>query len=163
MMRLAFGLGAAVLAGVVGTSLSAVSACGSSCTDIGCTEAVTVTPEHALGDSGSYEVDFVADGVDMSCTLKVPSTAPAKCTDSRAYVFQEAGRGITFVSVDGKYKSLHVTVLHEGNTIADQTYAVTYQGVEINGHGCGTCDAASETLKVVEASGDGGTPHDAGN
>ena len=157
MWRLVFGLGAAAVAGIVGTSLAELSACGSSCSDVGCIQAVTVTPDHALSDPGHYEVDFVADGVDMSCTLTVPSTAPAKCSDSRAYVSQDKGRGIVFLSVDGKYKSLSVTVLKDGNTLAEQTYAVAYQGVEINGPGCGTCPAASETLKMIERSGDAGS------
>jgi hypothetical protein len=142
------GTAVAVAAGAsLGTaSLGAVSGCGPSCGDIACIEAVTVRPDVILSEAGNYEVDFVADGVATSCTVKVPSTVPAKCTNQRAYVAQPDGHGITFVSLDGEYSSLQVTMLRDGTSIADQTYAPKYDGAELDGPGCGTCPAASERL-----------------
>jgi hypothetical protein len=148
MIRLVSRLAVTTVAAVAGIALAA---CSSSCADAGCVQAVTITLERPLSDPGSYEVDFVADGVTMSCTLTVPSTKPSRCTNSRAFVSQEEGRGIVFLSMDGKFESLSVTVLRDGSTLAEQTYSVAYQGVELNGPGCGTCPAASETLKATES------------
>ncbi len=147
MMRVFVGLGATLVAAVVGSSLSELAAC-SSCGDMGCVQSVTVTPKHPLADPGNYVVDMVADGVTMTCTLTVPSTVPAKCSDSRAYVYQEKANGIEWVSVDGKVKSLSVSIDRGADTIADQTYSVSYQNREQNGPGCGTCPQASETLSL---------------
>lgn len=84
----------------------------------------------------------------MGCSVKVPSTAPAKCTDERAYVYQESGRGILWLSVDGKIKDLSVTITLDDAPFADQTFTPKYEDVELNGPGCGTCPAAGETLTL---------------
>ena len=34
------------------------------------------------------------------------------------------------------------------NGVADQTFLPSYEGVEINGPGCGTCPAAAESLSL---------------
>jgi len=139
------GLGTAVAAGI---PLSAPLPACSSCSDIGCIPNLTITPERPLRDSGEYQVDFVADGETMSCTVKVPSAASPKCTDDRAYVYQERDRGILWLSVDGTHKTVSVTMARDGTPVADQTFLPSYEGVEINGPGCGTCPAAAESLSL---------------
>jgi len=84
----------------------------------------------------SCTTHFDADGKAITCTLTVPSTTPPKCTDSRAYVYQLDGR-IQFLSLDGNYEKVSVTMLHEGTLIADQSFAVKYTNTELNGPGCG--------------------------
>ena len=145
MRPLIFGLAATLLA-VIALSVP-LPAC-SSCADIGCIPNVTITPEHPISEAGQYQVDFVADGENMGCSVKVPNTAPPKCTDERAYVYQESGRGILWLSVDGKIKDLSVTITHDGAPFADQTFSPSYEDVEFNGPGCGTCPAAGETLTL---------------
>lgn len=148
MMRLLFGLSA------LAVSFSGLSGCNSNngCEGVSCRATVSVTPEHPIAASGSYEVDFVADGTKMKCTLTVPSTAPSNCTDERAYVKQESGQGITFMSVDGMYKTLSVTVKHEGETIASQTFSpLDYQNADFTGAGCVSCPSAAKTLSLGNA------------
>jgi hypothetical protein len=116
---------------------------------VSCIAAVTVVPAQPISESGSYEVDFVADGTKMNCTLQVPSTAPAQCSDSRAYVAQEQGKGITFLSVDGMYTTLSVTMKRDGETIAAETFSkLNYENANFTGVGCPSCPAAQVTLTL---------------
>jgi hypothetical protein len=124
-----------------------VPGCGNSCSDIGCIQNLTITPDGTVDDSGKYEARFDADGEAITCTLTVPSTTPPKCTDSHAYVYQNDGR-VRFLSLDGDYKTVSVTLLHEGTVIADESFAPEYTDDELNGSGCGTCLAASATLRI---------------
>lgn len=147
MMRLLFGLS------TLAVSFGGLSGCNSNngCEGVSCVPLVAIVLEHSLSESGSYEIDFVADGTMMKCTIALPSTAPANCTDSRAYVVQKSGQGITSMSVDGTYKTLSVTVKHEGETIASETFSpLHYQSADFTGVGCVSCPSASVTLKVGE-------------
>jgi hypothetical protein len=146
MMRFLFRHSAAL--GVALASLSGSYACTSNnCSDVSCTPIVGVVPETPISESGSYEVDFVADGKKMTCTLKVASTAPAQCSDSRAYVAQTQGKGITLMSVDGMYDTLSVTVKRDGQTIASQTFSsLKYVNADFTGAGCVSCPTAQVTL-----------------
>src|SRR5581483_532925 len=102
MNRFFFGSRAIAVTGLALTSLGGLSACNSTngCTNISCFHTVTVTPVPTLSQSGTYEVDLDADGKTIRCTVDVPSTAPARCTDDAAYVAQEPGKGIVYFSVD---------------------------------------------------------------
>jgi hypothetical protein len=132
---------------VVGWGLSSgVSAC-TDCSDIGCIQNVTVTPEQPISGDGDYEATFVADGKTYTCTLTLPSTGAAKCSNLRAYV-QHDKHGIEWLSLDGDYSKLAVTITRDGTEIANQTFSVKYEGQELNGSGCGECLSAAETLKL---------------
>lgn len=122
------------------------TACGSSCTEIGCLEAATVNFSRPLGQSGAYVVDVSADGTHMKCSIGQSSPRSASCDDPRAYVFIDSGGALTGVSVDGRIQSLAVTVLRDGTQVADGTFQPAYRGVELNGPGCGTCSQATATL-----------------
>jgi hypothetical protein len=122
------------------------TACSSSCTDIGCIEAVTVSFSHPVSQAGAYIVDLGADATHLKCTITLPAHGSASCDDPRAYVFVDSAGALTFASVDGRIKSLAVTVLRDGTEVASGTFQPAYQGVELNGPGCGTCSQATETL-----------------
>jgi hypothetical protein len=122
------------------------TACGSSCTEIGCLEAATVNFSRPLSQSGTYTVEVGADGTHLKCTITLPSRRPSTCSDQRAYVFVDSAGALTGVSVDGHLESLTVTVLRDGRQVADGTFQPSYEGIELNGPGCGTCAQATETL-----------------
>jgi hypothetical protein len=148
MKRLLLGLSAFAT-----SLLGGLCACNSTnaCTGVSCFPTVTIKPEPPISQAGDYEVDFVADGMKMTCTLTVPSTAPADCTDQRAYVAQKSGEGITFMSVDGDstYSTVSVTVKRDGETIAAQTFSsLKYENADFTGAGCPSCPAVSKTLRV---------------
>ncbi|HVW27246.1 MAG TPA: hypothetical protein VHC69_17890 [Polyangiaceae bacterium] len=149
MTRLPFGVSPRSLVAFALTSLGGLGACNSNnaCEGVSCVPTVTVLPGQPLTQSGSWEVDIVADGKKMNCTLKVPSTAPAQCSDSSAYVAQESGKGITYVSVDGMYQTLSVTVKRDGATVAAETFSsLKYETSDFTGVGCISCPAATVTL-----------------
>ena len=153
MTRLPFGVSPRAIAAFVLTSLGGLGACNSNnaCEGVSCVPTITVLPGEPLTEAGSYEVDLVADGQKMKCTLAVPSTAPAQCDDASAYVAQESGKGITYISVDGMYAMLSVTVKRDGATIADQTFASPkYVNSDFTGAGCVSCPAARVTLGSEE-------------
>jgi Fe-S cluster biogenesis protein NfuA len=158
MSRIVHRLGAA--AAVALTSRGSAPGCTSTCNGVGCIQSVTITPEHSLSDPGDYEVDFVADGFTSKCTLTVPSSIPAKCSDERAFVSQQSGRGIAFVSIDGDYKTVTVTILRDGTTVTSRTFSPKYEDIALDG-ACETCPTATETLKLGVGL-DGGTEADAG-
>jgi len=118
------------------------------CSDVGCIQNVTVTPEQPITGDGDYDVTFVGDGKTYHCTLTLPSSVPAKCSNTRAYV-QHDKHSIVFLSLDGDFDELSVTITRDGTDVADQTFPVKYQADKIGGSSCGECLAAGETLKVM--------------
>jgi hypothetical protein len=156
-----FLLGHSAVVSVALASLGGLYACNSNnaCEGVSCIPAVSVIPGQPISESGSYEVDFVADGKKMTCTLQVPSTAPAQCTDSNAYVAQKSGEGITLLSVDGMYNTLSVTVKRDGETVAAQTFSsLKYENTDFTGVGCVSCPQAKVTLSVGGEGPDASTP-----
>jgi hypothetical protein len=146
MKPLVLGFGA--VAAAAGIALSIPLPACSSCTDIGCIPNVTINLEHPLTESGQYQVDFVADDKTMICRVKVPSSTSPDCTDDRVYVYQERGKGILWLSVDGKLKEVSVTITRDDAPVTDQSFSPKYEDTELNGPGCGTCPAAAETLTI---------------
>jgi hypothetical protein len=129
----------------VGLLSTTFTACGPSCADIGCLEAVTVSLDRPLAGSGAYEVDVTADGTPMKCTTTLPGGRSTTCSDSRVHPFVDA-TGLVGMAVDGRIRSLRVTVLRDGAQVADGTFQPVYEGVEVNGPGCGTCALATAEL-----------------
>ena len=118
------------------------------CSDMGCIQNVTVTPEKPITGDGDYDVTLVGDGKTYHCTLTLPSSVPAKCSNVRAYV-QHDKHSIIWLSLDGDFDELSVTVTRDGTQVADQTFPVKYEGEKLSGSSCGECLAAAETLKVM--------------
>jgi hypothetical protein len=56
---------------------------------------------------------------------------------------------IIWLSLDGDFDELSVTVTRDGTQVADQTFPVKYEGEKLSGSSCGECLAAAETLKVM--------------
>src|SRR5947208_3538963 len=110
-MRLLIRVVSLLSTGVALASLGDLSACNSNnaCEGVSCFPAVNVLPKSAIAEAGSYKVSLVADGKLYSCTLRVPSTAPAQCSDNDAYVQQVKGQGIVAISLTGMFKKLSVT------------------------------------------------------
>jgi len=146
---------AAAIVTVASLAAPGLPACGGDCADIGCVQNVTVTPDEPITGDGDYEIDFDAGSKHFHCTLTLPGTAPAHCSDVRAYV-QHDKKSIQWLSLDTDTKTLHVAITRDGAPVADQTFAVDYTGSSLNGIGCGACFAAEVTLTT------GTTPPDAG-
>lgn len=134
------------LSSLVGAGLAACD----DCADMGCIQTVTVRPEVPIAGDGAYDVTFVGDGKTYHCTLTLPSSVPAKCSNSRAYV-QHDEHTIAWLSLDGDFDQLSVTVTRDDAPVADQTFTVKYEGQELNGSGCGECPSATETLRLQPA------------
>jgi hypothetical protein len=147
------------------TSLSGLGACNSNnaCEGVSCFPTITVLPGQPLTEAGNYEVDLVVDSQRMNCTLKVPSTAPPDCDNQSAYVAQQSGKGITYISVDGMFKTFSVTVKRDGITVAAQTFSsLNYVTADFTGAGCASCPAATVTLNGGGPDASAGVSPDAG-
>ena len=118
------------------------------CADVGCIQNVTVRPEQPITGDGAYDVTLVGDGKTYHCTVTLPSSVPAKCSNSRAYV-QHDKHSIVWLSLDGDYDELAVTITRDDTPVADQTFSVKYVPDEPAASSCGQCLAAEETLKVM--------------
>ena len=149
MMRSFLRASVAVAAAISAASLGALPACSSSCADVACVRAVTVTLDGAVTMSGDYEIDFVADGTKMTCTVTLPTKVPAKCDDGRAFVSTGGGDAIDFVSLDGKFDTVSVQIFFNGGIFADQTFTPKYQNIAVGGTSCATCPSASVTLTPI--------------
>lgn len=148
-MRLLIRVVSLLSTGVALASLGALSACNSNnaCEGVSCNPSVVVTPDSPISAAGKYEVELIADGKTFTCTLKIPSTLPAQCSDDAAYVRQEQGQGIVYLSLDGTYKKLAVKVVHDGATVAEQTFtSLKYVNADFTGVGCNGCPTATQTL-----------------
>jgi len=73
--------------------------------------------------------------VERPTPSSLPSSTSPDCTDDRVYVYQERGKGILWLSVDGKLKEVSVTITRDDAPVTDQTFSPKYEDTELNGPG----------------------------
>jgi hypothetical protein len=134
-----------------------VQACGHDCTEMACTPGAEVVFSQALDDSATYVVNVAADGEPISCEVNL--TESYLCpeleffvTGSGATVTNSGARlpsaGFAGLLVRGHPRSVQVEILRADQRLGSASSTLEYQGVEVNGAGCGECRLATMTMDV---------------
>jgi len=139
-------------------ALAAVTGCThKDCTDMGCTAAVMIVFNRALPPDRVYEVEVRFDG-QAACPSELPRgecehTFRRITTGNQVHVAPTGEHlptgGFAALQIPGEPARLDVTISAGGVLVAKQSFdPITYQGVEINGPGCGSCNQAAVFLSL---------------
>lgn len=149
----------------IAVALPLAASCGSDspeegpsgCTEIGCTDGLSVAFSSASWPAGDYRLDVVADGLDYYCETVLPldKDVPVTCS-SDSLTLEVSGtelppdqQAITGMHLSGLAEIVQVSLSRDGLPLATQTYYPTYETVQPNGPGCEpTCRSASGSLQL---------------
>jgi hypothetical protein len=119
---------------------------------MGCTPGASLTLPTPLADSGDYVFNVVVDGTTLTCTATLPfqGTNPicdpglglllqGPSTSTGSATSQGPADRITGIWLDGQVGEVTVDVTRDGSPVYAGSATPAYQGVEINGPGCGEC------------------------
>ncbi|MCH2109418.1 MAG: hypothetical protein MK135_08810 [Polyangiaceae bacterium] len=136
------------------------TACGSSCTTIGCDTHVQMTLAEAQEEEGVYEFQVSTNAEMFECTASIPASSDDTCdglmtiereeitTTSGDAVSGTAGDKIVGVYLSGEYGSLELIIEKDGQSLTEIELTPKYVGEEINGKGCGECPQAKHTIPI---------------
>lgn len=152
------------------------SGCTKDCTLLGVYEGLIVGIEDPAGFAdGTYELVLEADGVEVSLVVELADDGAATCVPAEgqtacaaeasvgdglrlhASIVESYVSGITlnlyYVDVErddlaGGPAVARVRVVHDGETIGDQTFEPEYERDEPNGEGCGVATRAQVELTL---------------
>ena len=138
-----------------------VSACQThTCTLMGCVEGVTLEFATPLEEEGEYTFTVTTEATTATCVAFVPlrrdGTEP-NCPSFSIHreeittrdddaVSGRAGDKIVSVSIGGEYETLTIEITRDGTAVLQEDVMPVYEGVEINGEGCGECLMATHTV-----------------
>lgn len=138
-----------------------LSACEEhTCTLIGCSQGITLEFATPLVEEGEYTFTLTTETSTVTCNGFIPlrrdGTEPT-CegmsihreeittrTDDAEH--GRSGDKIVSISIDGDHEMLTLHVTRDGNSILQEDVTPVYEGVEINGEGCGECLLATHTV-----------------
>ncbi|HWV38678.1 MAG TPA: hypothetical protein VN033_09420 [Vulgatibacter sp.] len=142
-MRLAL---AAAFAVAIAFSLPACGALdGMNCTEMACSDAVSVDFEPAFSEPGAYEVAAAWEGGTLTCAVTLPAGSPRadECESSISGPFPGevvlGGEGheiLRGVWVRSAPPSIEITVRHEGVVVASSRLEPSYRKHHPNGEEC---------------------------
>jgi hypothetical protein len=151
-----------VVALAVAVVAVAISGCGeesTDCTEMGCVPGASLTLPKALTEDGDYTLRVTVDGVTSTCTATLPLEgtgfdceqglfllAEGPTTTTGSSVSQGPADRISGLWLDGKVGEVSVEVTRDGSVVYTGTATPAYEGVEINGPGCGECLQGSASL-----------------
>lgn len=114
-----------------------------------------------LKQNGEYHFEVNADGQLLTCTAFIPmkrdGTDPT-CSNGFNVERQEvttrtadsvtsvSGDSIMALSISGKFAQILVSATRDGVEVLSASLVPQYQGVAINGEGCGECPMAKHTI-----------------
>ena len=146
-------------AAVCALAVAAVTGCADKdCTEMGCTPAVMIVFDRALPSDRVFEVEVLYDG-QAACQSELPRgecehTFRRIVTGNQVHITPAGARlptgGFAALQIPGLPSRIDVTISEGGTLVAKQTFdPITYQGVEINGPGCGDCNQATVALSLA--------------
>lgn len=133
---------------------------GHTCTAMGCEEGVTLEFGAPLVEDGQYTFTLTTETNTVTCRAFIPlrrdGTEPG-CegmgihreeitTRTDDSVHGRSGDTIVSVSISGIHDTLTIDVTHEGTSVLQEDVTPDYEGVEINGEGCGECLMATHKV-----------------
>lgn len=138
-----------------------LSGCGGhDCTEMGCSQGVTLEFASPLAEAGEYTFSLTMDTNTVTCIAFVPlrrdGTEPT-CesmginreeitTRTNEGIHGTTGDDIVSVWIGGEHDALTIAVRRDGTELLQADVTPTYRAVEINGEGCGECPMATHTI-----------------
>ena len=134
---------------------------GTTCNSEPCSAHVNLEFSSAIEREGVYNFEVVSGDTTWTCRASIPAVEDDPCdaglfverkeittTDGNA-VNGRAGESIVGLVISGQVESLSVSVDDGNASLADTEFSPDYEGVEINGEGCGECPIADHQVPLT--------------